>query len=285
MAGQIVTGWKLISAAERDDLDERDIETQFKLLCILLRDKAYEGLINCILEMSRGIIIVIDVDISPEKRWNTIKQLTKHFTIYILQFSTKIQESISMAWNQEEIGYGGRVQNEIFAEEERRVQIVASSEIEFIKAFFPSATPRYHIPQPESVSTSIVRKAVPGGKPNLTIVEHLPKVREFYLREMIYLSHASNPKTVRKEIDDCGGVDNYINAKIEEWIDKYEKIKKDISKYDSDDDDSDDNRKESIMKNNLLLAPGTFRFSDNGFKDYQYHAFNRLKKLLREIEN
>lgn len=139
-----------------------------------------------------------------------------------------------------------------------------------------------HAPQSKDLTTV---KHLTGAAHVSKLIEPIKaKIREFYLREMIYLSHASNPKTVCKEIDDCGGADNYINVKNEEWINKYEKIKEDISEYGSDNDDFDD-KNDSIMKNNLLLVPETFGFSDIKFKDYQYYAFNRLKKLLREIED
>lgn len=142
MATNIVTGWKLFSPEERDKLDKNDIKKQFKVLCILFKDRCFEGLINCGLECERGIRIEIDVDIHPEKRWDTIRQLTSKFTIYIIQFSTKITESIHMAQNMKELSYES-FQEDLLEKEQEKIEQIAISEAFTVRTTFPSAKPRY----------------------------------------------------------------------------------------------------------------------------------------------
>lgn len=144
------TSWRLIPREEMESLGKREMNVQFTLLSIMLKNKFYPGLLSCSLEIQRGIIITMDIDVDHQILWKTILELTSTFTVYILEFSTKILCSILQAYNEEVIPIHEKFTNDLENKENQRLwKFCADEEVHVkwkfcaeevhVKGTFPSA--------------------------------------------------------------------------------------------------------------------------------------------------
>lgn len=132
------TSWRLVLREEMESLNKNEMDVQFTLLSIMFKNKFYPGLLSCGLEVQRGIIITMDIDVDHQILWKTILELTSTFTVYILEFSTKILCSILDAYNEEVISIHEKFINDLENKENQRLWKFCADEEGHVKGTFPS---------------------------------------------------------------------------------------------------------------------------------------------------